>query len=771
MPELTSFILMLSSLLVFGSGGLSASVYDTMRRGRQLSNVGKYQEAVSAFDSVIGSPDTRTSLLFEAFDARARCHKLLANYSLSLDDYDKALKINASEANLAIVSLNKSDLLLQTGRYTDAEKILNSIKDHNPQIRNRRLSNLASVYVRSGRFDKAENLYKSLITDDSNINNPVTLQNLGFLYMTQGMWDLAVDALKSAYPLFKENSADKYISLSNLALAEVFSSYKSDAYKHIESALDNLTRFLGHDHPDVITAKRKQAEILLALGNLPMAANIFEDYFKYNSAQIISAFGNMTTQGRLDFWKKERPLISLCFGIETENPGFLLDVALFRRGIALLGNTPDFDRLLSIKGKDIKRILKDNQAAVDFVVYPKRDSKGRLQDCLGAVIATKSNVDFAPLGRLSDIENYKVKGIRLKTAISSGRQEHIDAIYSDSLLTELIWYPVLEKLNGEKQIYFVPDGILNLLAIEYLPGLSDSHSFHRLTNLVNIFSRKKKRNNGKFLLAGGLDYNTLGDNMTASGDPNHKAMEFLKANVSKFVFTSLPGMKEEVDEIHGIYPDAEMTSTLSEERFKNIVSDISKFHISSHGYTLHVDEPEQPYLLSDSIMADRSLWASGLVLSGANVAYQHKDREDGLLSARELCDMNMSGVDFVVLSACQTADGKICDEGPAGLVRGLKKAGAKTIIATLWEVDDTAAKMFMSEFYHLRKEGISRYEAFRQARYFLKNYFIEEPELIAEYDPALQATRLVETGNTEITYPMSTPSMWAPFILIDNIEN
>ncbi len=103
--------------------------------------------------------------------------------------------------------------------------------------------------------------------------------------------------------------------------------------------------------------------------------------------------------------------------------------------------------------------------------------------------------------------------------------------------------------------------------------------------------------------------------------------------------------------------------------------------------------------------------------------------------------MDMRNIGFVVLSACQTADGKVSDEGPAGLVRGFKIAGAGTIIATLWEVNDEAAMRFMTMFYKLTALGKSKSEAFRLAQDYLRGYCIEEPEIIEEYDPAIQSSR------------------------------
>lgn len=68
---------------------------------------------------------------------------------------------------------------------------------------------------------------------------------------------------------------------------------------------------------------------------------------------------------------------------------------------------------------------------------------------------------------------------------------------------------------------------------------------------------------------------------------------------------------------------------------------------------------------------------------------------DGILSARELAEQDLSHVSLVVLSACQSGLGYICTDGVYGLQRGLKTAGVKAIIASLWSVDDQATMLLM----------------------------------------------------------------------------
>ena len=83
---------------------------------------------------------------------------------------------------------------------------------------------------------------------------------------------------------------------------------------------------------------------------------------------------------------------------------------------------------------------------------------------------------------------------------------------------------------------------------------------------------------------------------------------------------------------------------------------------------------------------------------------------------------------------------------------------------------DEAAMRFMTMFYKLTALGKSKSEAFRLAQDYLRGYCIEEPEIIEEYDPAIQSSRIIETGNTVVSYPFASQSMWAPFILIDNTD-
>ena len=112
---------------------------------------------------------------------------------------------------------------------------------------------------------------------------------------------------------------------------------------------------------------------------------------------------------------------------------------------------------------------------------------------------------------------------------------------------------------------------------------------------------------------------------------------------------------------------------------------------------------------------------SGLLLSGCRPALNHdtipEGVEDGILTAQEISHLDLRGLDLVVLSACQTGLGDIASgEGVFGLQRGFKSAGAKTIVMSLWKVDDNATMDLMVSFYGYYLKGMSKEESFRQAR-------------------------------------------------------
>ncbi len=129
----------------------------------------------------------------------------------------------------------------------------------------------------------------------------------------------------------------------------------------------------------------------------------------------------------------------------------------------------------------------------------------------------------------------------------------------------------------------------------------------------------------------------------------------------------------------------------SESAFKRYGEGFRYLHIASHG-TFHADSP----LTSSLLLAKDST-------------------NDGTLTVGELYSMRLNA-DLVTLSACETGLGKIANgDDVVGLTRGFLYAGSRSIVASLWKVDDEATAYLMTRFYGALK-GTSKREALRLAQ-------------------------------------------------------
>jgi CHAT domain-containing protein len=158
---------------------------------------------------------------------------------------------------------------------------------------------------------------------------------------------------------------------------------------------------------------------------------------------------------------------------------------------------------------------------------------------------------------------------------------------------------------------------------------------------------------------------------------------------------------------HGFFADPEFTSIL---------------HVSSLSSAVS-RETTSPIVCLEG---RNPLVLSGLVLAGANLpvlgdAAEPPHGEDGFLTAEEVIGLDLRNTDLVVLSACETGLGRVAGgEGVFGLQRAFTMAGARTVVASLWKVDDQATRVLMERFYdnHWNRR-MGKLEALREAQLWL----------------------------------------------------
>ena len=420
----------------------------------------------------------------------------------------------------------------------------------------------------------------------------------------------------------------------------------------------------------------------------------------------------------------------------------------------------DATNFININWKDVQNSMKDNDVAIEFTHHKFKTDTTKY----AAIVLAKDMESpvFVPLFNDKDIA-CMLRGIapvkpdvptedenRGATTVAAKRQ----GIYESTNLYNALWKPLEKYFPQNPRIYFAPSGELHQIAVEYAPidhnkTISDKYEMYRVSStrfLAMDYMHKPLKN---AVLYGGIYYDSDTTTMKQESDRfttrsiDINSFADLNRDESHGSLSYLPGTKTEVDDILDKLKKKKIKTTLyegsqaNEESFKALSGkNLNVLHIATHGFFLPTDE---------KLSGDQSLIQSGLLLSGANYAWQNQPLpegiEDGILTAKEISFMDLRKTDLVVLSACQTALGEITGEGVFGLQRGFKKAGARTIIMSLWPVDDNATLLMMTQFYANLTKGMTKREAF------------------------LAAQNKVKT-----TAGFENPRYWAAFIMLDGNE-
>ena len=503
-------------------------------------------------------------------------------------------------------------------------------------------------------------------------------------------------------------------------------------------------------------------------GNMKEAANLYKEYFEHKKDSICSTFSSMTYLQRESFWLRMHPFITDCYRLESEDAGFLFNVALFSKSILLQYSTKQ-NSSISPTWQDLYKRLKKNECAIEFVCYEKND-----QQMIGALVLKKSNGNirkeppvFIRIAEIDKILNLKLLGEY--TVIRALTTEHgtlKDLLYNDTNLRQIIWpAELITQLLDCEKVYFSADGIFHQLAVEYmLPPVLEAIPFHRLTSTRELLKTRNKMDSRSVLLCGGVDY--FSSSITDTTFSND-VIAFNMLYDANAYFKKLPGAKLEVETI---YKQRKNKSdyllegdALNEAKIEELFNKYPVIHVSTHGYFGGVPRKSgdlQTYT-SDDILSK-----SVLILSGAQSNLNNPEFDpshaDGILSAREISKMDLSNVQLFIASACQTGLGKISGDGVYGLQRGLKNAGVQAMIVSLWSVSDQATCYMMVRLYEGLEKGMSVQDAFNYARHCMT---VDEEAELYRFNTA----KLSGSKNNSKTPIYNKPQYKNAFILIDNI--
>lgn len=565
-----------------------------------------------------------------------------------------------------------------------------------------------------------------------------------------------------------------YTILSNLAYTEARLHLFDDAIMHIDEVMkwQRMNYPEGDNH--YITSLWKKALILYEQTQMDSSASAsmiraFKDYFYHERSYILHNFAFMTEHERLSFWSAQYELLSSCYLVGSADPDFVYQVALFVKNIHIqtrmdirelaaskhnsildsLINQYEYSHcmgdkeeklLMQVLGADrlyqqfrssmtmtpnhIRKHLMDGEVAIEWVeTLVNGDST-----YVALVLDRNNPVRFIPVITKRNLFDRDVSGVNFQPSLTSTNGSVKEYIYTDSVLGEIFWKNIINEIPIGSNVYFAPIGVMNILAVEYLNFQKNACRLFRLSSTGEL-CRKNRRSKQpeNILLIGGVDYNKSDQTVSTAAIPDRSGFQML-SSIKTFgldsPFKYLAGATNEVDSIYEILDGSFQTTLVkgshaSESFIKDQMPEFAIIHISTHGYSM--DYMSRKVLQPDSLMQDELLLRSGLALSGANtVAKNCNDQEDGLLTAREISEMDLRGVRLVVLSACQTAVAKMTEEEVASISRAFKKAGVETLIVSLWSTGDLASQMFFTNFFtYLKTNPNSVHAAFDKARDYM----------------------------------------------------
>jgi CHAT domain-containing protein/tetratricopeptide (TPR) repeat protein len=330
---------------------------------------------------------------------------------------------------------------------------------------------------------------------------------------------------------------------------------------------------------------------------------------------------------------------------------------------------------------------------------------------------------------------------------TDAQDDEIDALGRE--VARQLWVPLAAAIGSAERVFIVPDGALHSVNWYALPGaagtylIDEPRLLHVLTAESDLgaplvaVARTDERS--VVVLADPL----IGSESTALAEATLGADARVLRSVCRFFDPrTLPPLDEAAAEALDVRDLARATGrsvqlatgrAASESWLRDHAPRASILHLAAHGGFLSPESCREPTGASAERAAARvhSLWAeavrtrplmrSGLLLTGA-AGFTPLDapgsEDDGVLVAEEASRLDLRGTDWVVLSACSTRRGPVVDaEGALGLHRAFHSAGARTVIASLWDVQDAPARRFMSALYDARLRGKrSTAEAMRDAQ-------------------------------------------------------
>ena len=638
---------------------------------------------------------TNNDVTERASNTNKGLNELLKDYSEQMLEFTKRVygdghinTITALEmAGTAAYFNNDISQMLQYAQEAEAQ-----INKHftNKELAKTYIEGLSILYIYGGDYQKALSLIdKDCINNEYSffLEKSTSYELLSEVYQRMGNYATAQEYYQQLANLLMTETSTQMNSLTSQARQNYWRRYRqtlNNAGKYV-SIMGTPNEFAGTVYNLALFSKS-----LL----LNSDASFQKAILRTGDNSLLHQFGLLKT---INSQLSSNPIIDSEKYRKLKVQSILLEKEL----ISAVKEYRQLSDYQSAKWHDIQNALEDNSIAVELIEYITSDEKAHY----GASIIRKG----------WDYPVFVEVGEKRKT------EKQLNELFYDDTAAKAAWSYLLPYLEGIRTINISVAGCFHKTPIENLSldgekTMAELYIVNRLSSTAELLHNTYE-NGAASVAYGGMQYK----------------------NLSKLV-----GSKEEADEIVDIIKKTKTNALGSrvytgydatKDSFIGLSAQKNEYlHISTHGY-YHENSDDNlnaPSFVYVSNKEDASLMRSGLYFSN-----------DEQLTAYDISLLDLSGLDVVSLSACQTGLGDISGDGVFGLQRGFKKAGAKSILMSLWPVANEPTKALMTSFY--------------------KNLITGKCKSKAE---ALELAKMEIKGNPV----WQSPDHWAGFILLDGIK-
>lgn len=652
--------------------------------------------------------------------------------------------------NIASYHTKKGNLQLAMEYCRRANKIFEEISRESGDYAIS-LNNLGSIYHRLGKSDPKyiKNAEEYFLESLEIYPRQITALNLMQLYDDD--WSMPQKAesclgylnQEDCHSTYAWDVAEHYAKVHNY---EAYALYMSEHLDYIRSMIKENVCFMSASERAYYSRKIQETDMkrlfeLASERRHPDLSGLCFDYLLMSKSLQLSYDANI---GKIIRHSQNRELKDMQFSLNilkhdmSRNPALKNKVdSLEHAFLDKLRSESNFASFMDYKYDDVRNRLSSEEAVLEFYHTPDQDDSR-----LYAVVLTGAK------------DPVVVK-------CCEGDQEVLWG--KNKILGKSIWDGIEPYLKKVSRVYFSPHGSLYNYPLESeISTLRPELEMYRVSSSRILLDNPERTGEGSAIY-GGLSYDMGINDMLADAkryckglrrglDGNIPVISVSRQSIVDLV--PLPATLTEADNISDILKSGRGEYSRNVDKFtadkgteasvKNLSGKSKRIlHIATHGF--YDRDGIRPDEAGDDAKA---LSYSGLCMAGANNIYKGEDVpgniDDGILTALEISELDMRGMELVVLSACQTGQGMVTNDGVFGLQRGFKKAGVKSILMSLWEVDDEATCVLMTEFYKNLVDGHSKHKALELAK---------------------RAVREQKDKGWD------DPYYWASFILLDGVES